>query len=102
MINDVQKIKPRVPAKKLKIFIEFVDFLKSKDAMSYFDEVTIEEVFFNCSPSGWITGAFNWPGSQKGDFFWWGIDKLWRTKLKIGTSTTHYVKFMSSGENNAG
>ena len=74
------KPKFRVPASKLKSFVDFVSFLKSKGAMSYFQYASNDA--FQDDPGDWIIGAFVWEISENGHNFWFDINEYWVNKLE--------------------
>lgn len=73
-------MKPRVPASKYKQFIEFVELLKSKDALFYF-KIAPSHIFER-DESWWVDGSFIWDGTIQGHDFWSNIHEQWLSKLQ--------------------
>ena len=87
-------MKPRVPASKYKKFLEFVEFLKANDAMSYFNnchDLVLYEPNYD-----WIEAAFEWKRSQEGNEFWSVMHTKWNDKLHADASDS-VGKFAKSG-----
>lgn len=74
-------MKPRVPASKYKSFMVFVDFLKSNNAMSYFD-YCYGWIFEMFDIDRWIAAAFEWDKSPEAGDFWHKINQEWLNKLQ--------------------
>lgn len=67
-------MKPRVPASKYKQFIEFVEFLKANNAMTFFDFTN--NYIFSLRSDVWIRAAFTWTDSGDSKF-WQKLDHKW-------------------------
>lgn len=73
-------MKPRVPASKYKNFIEFVEFLRSKNALCYFERAP--SYIFSGAEGFWLSSAFIWFDMPEGYEFWEDLDIDWNNKLQ--------------------
>lgn len=73
-------MKPRVPASKYKKFIEFLELLRSKNALSYFENAPSN--IFEVDEIGWLSSAFTWFDMPEGFEFWVRINSEWVNKQR--------------------